>query len=114
MQNKVKTLQAAKQKASFKSVEDVDGHIRWVILLALFDYLDLFNCWCSDLEKQIESGKLTLAGEKRALADIQTAKRSRKTVDGFKAEQDAIDADRAKADALRKELVNIPQHFSLL
>lgn len=86
-QAKAKALQAAKQKAQFKSVEDIDAHIR-------------------DLEKQIESGKLTLAGEKRALADVSTAKRSRKTVEGFKAEQDAIDADRAKADELRKELDN--------
>lgn len=60
----------------------------------------------SDLDKQIESGKLTLAGEKRALADVSTAKRSRKTVEGFKAEQDSIDADRAKIEELRKELVS--------
>ncbi|KAF8309590.1 hypothetical protein DL93DRAFT_2117769 [Clavulina sp. PMI_390] len=59
---------------------------------------------CRELDKQVESGRLALAAEKRALADIQTAKRARKTVEGFKAEQDAIDADRAKADALKKEL----------
>lgn len=60
----------------------------------------------SDLEKQIEGGKLTIAGEKRALADISSAKRARKAVEGFKAEQETIDADRAKADELRKELVS--------
>lgn len=60
-----------------------------------------------ELEKQIEAGNLTLAGEKRALNDISSAKRLRKTVEGFKAEQDLIDADRAKAEELRKELVGI-------
>lgn len=84
-QAKTKALNASKQKAPYKSVEDVDAHIR-------------------DLEKKIESGSLTLAGEKRAIADIQTAKRSRKAVEGFKAEQEFIDADRAKADALKKDL----------
>jgi len=59
----------------------------------------------SDLEKQIEGGKLTLAGEKRALVDVSATKRARKNVESFKAEQEAIDADRAKADELRKELV---------
>ena len=56
-------------------------------------------------ERQIESGSLTLTGEKKAIADISASKRARKTVEGFEVEQAAIDADRAKADELRKQLV---------
>jgi hypothetical protein len=58
------------------------------------------------LERQVDSGKLTLAGEKRAISDISAAKRLRKTVEGYKTEQDAIDADRSKADELKKQLVS--------
>lgn len=55
-------------------------------------------------EKQVESGNLTLAGEKRALADISTAKRNRRAVEGFQADQESIEADRRAADELRKQL----------
>lgn len=56
------------------------------------------------LEKQIESGNLKLADEKRALQEISQCTRSRRTIEGFQAEQDSIDSDRAKADELRKQL----------
>ncbi len=56
------------------------------------------------LDKQIESGNLKLVDEKRALQEISQAKRSRRIVEGFQADQDAIEADRAKADEIRKEL----------
>lgn len=57
-----------------------------------------------NLEKQVESGSMKLADEKRALQEISQTKRSRKTVEGFQAEMDSIDADKAKADELRKQL----------
>lgn len=47
---------------------------------------------------------MKVADEKRALAEISQLKRNRRTVEGFQAEQDAIDADRAAADELRKQL----------
>lgn len=56
------------------------------------------------MEKQIESGNLKLGDEKRAIQEISNLKRSRKTVEGFQAEQEAVDADRARADELRKQL----------
>jgi hypothetical protein len=56
------------------------------------------------LDKQIESGNLTLAAEKRALQDISTFKRNRRTVESFEAEQESIEADRRAADELRKQL----------
>ena len=56
------------------------------------------------LEKQVESGSMKLAEEKRALQEISQAKRTRRVVEGFQAAQDAIDADRSIADELRKQL----------
>jgi hypothetical protein len=47
---------------------------------------------------------LTLAAEKRALQDISTFKRNRRTVESFEAEQESIEADRRAADELRKQL----------
>lgn len=44
--------------------------------------------------------------EKRALADINNLKRQRKTIEAFQSDQDAIDAERASAEELRKELDN--------
>ncbi|KAG6897448.1 hypothetical protein C0992_001448 [Termitomyces sp. T32_za158] len=85
IQKKIKDLQAAKGKVSFKNVAEVDAHIK-------------------NLEKQVESGSLKLADEKRALADISTSRRARRTVESFQADQDSIEADRAKVDELRKQL----------
>jgi uncharacterized coiled-coil DUF342 family protein len=84
-QKRVKDLQTAKQKTPFKTVAEIETHIK-------------------NQERQIESGSLSLVGEKKAIADISASKRARKTVEGFEAEQAAIDADRAKADELRKQL----------
>ena len=52
----------------------------------------------------MESGNLKLAEEKRALQEISTTKRSRRVVEGFQAEQNSIEQDRAKIDELRKQL----------
>ena len=56
------------------------------------------------MDKQVESGNLTLAAEKRALQDISTYKRNRRTVESFETEQESIEADRRAADQLRKQL----------
>jgi len=85
IQKKVKDLNAAKAKAPYKTVADVDDRIK-------------------QLEKQVESGNLKLGDEKRALAEISQLKRSRRIVEGFQAEQESIEADRAAADELRKQL----------
>ncbi|KJA30270.1 hypothetical protein HYPSUDRAFT_125921 [Hypholoma sublateritium FD-334 SS-4] len=82
---KTKDLQAAKAKIPFKTVAEVDAHIKY-------------------LEKGVESGNMKLAEEKRALQEISTTKRSRKIVEGFETEQTAIDADRAKVAELSAEL----------
>ncbi|RPD67132.1 hypothetical protein L226DRAFT_608374 [Lentinus tigrinus ALCF2SS1-7] len=85
IQKKVKDLNAAKAKIPYKTVAEVDERIR-------------------HLDKQVESGSLKLVDEKRALQEISQCKRSRRIVEGFQTEQEAIEAERAKADELRKEL----------
>ena len=57
-----------------------------------------------NLEKQVESGSLKLADEKRALQELSHTKRIRRTVESFQADSDAIDADRAAVDDLKKQL----------
>lgn len=52
----------------------------------------------------MESGTLKLGDEKRALQEISTLKRHRKTVESFKADQQAIDAERDRIDELRSQL----------
>lgn len=47
---------------------------------------------------------MKLADEKRALAEISTARRSRKAVEGFEADQAAIDATKEAIDELKKQL----------
>lgn len=85
IQKKVKDLQAAKGKTQFKTVAEVEAHIK-------------------NLEKQVDSGNLKLAEEKRALQEISQVKRARKNVESFQADADAIEADRARADELRQQL----------
>ncbi|KAK1236590.1 multicopy suppressor of BFA (Brefeldin A) [Marasmius sp. AFHP31] len=82
---KIADLQASKSKIPYRSVAEVDSRI-------------------SNLEKQIESGNMKLADEKRALQEISQCKRNRRTVEGFQADQDAIEAERKKIDELKKQL----------
>lgn len=56
------------------------------------------------MEKQVESGNLKLAEEKRALQEINSAKRSRRIIEGFQADHDATEKDRSTIDQLRKQL----------
>jgi len=85
VQKKVKDLNAARAKAPFRTVDEVDDRIQL-------------------LDRQVESGNLKLGDEKRALAEISQLKRNRRIVEGFQAEQESIEADRAKADELKKQL----------
>jgi len=66
--------------------------------------LHVLKAYFRNLEKQVDSGNLKLAEEKRALQEINQTKRMRKTVESFKADSDAIDADRAAVDELKKQL----------
>ncbi|KAG7096937.1 hypothetical protein E1B28_004336 [Marasmius oreades] len=82
---KIKDLQAAKTKIPYKSVAEVDAHIK-------------------NLENQVESGSMKLADEKRALQEISQCKRNRRAVESFQADQDAIETERQKVDELKKLL----------
>ncbi|KZT39614.1 hypothetical protein SISSUDRAFT_1032502 [Sistotremastrum suecicum HHB10207 ss-3] len=82
---KIKDLNAAKAKHPYKSVAEVDAHVK-------------------KLEAQVDSGSLKLVDEKRALQEISAAKRARRTVENFQKDQEAIEADRARIDELRKQL----------
>ncbi|KAK0453668.1 hypothetical protein EV421DRAFT_1765711 [Armillaria borealis] len=85
IQKKIKDLQASQSKIPFKNVGEVDARIR-------------------TLEKQVESGNMKLADEKRAVQEISTCRRNRRTVESFQAIQESIEADRHSADELRKQL----------
>ncbi|KAJ7591017.1 hypothetical protein C8J56DRAFT_1024726 [Mycena floridula] len=82
---KIKDLQSSKSKMPYKNVAEVDAHIK-------------------NLEKQVESGSMKLAEEKRALQEISLCKRNRRAVESFEADQKAIDADRESLDSLKKQL----------
>lgn len=47
---------------------------------------------------------MKLVDEKKALNEISALRKSRKLVESFATQQDAIDADKAKVDEVRKEL----------
>ncbi|KAI6113672.1 hypothetical protein EV401DRAFT_2268453 [Pisolithus croceorrhizus] len=85
IQKQSKDLQAARTKASFRTVAEVDAHIQYVTT-------------------HVDSGSMKVADEKRALQEISQLTRSRKTVEGFQSKQDAIEADRRAVDELRKQL----------
>jgi hypothetical protein len=57
-----------------------------------------------NLEKQVESGNMKLADEKRALQEISSVRRNRRVVEGFQADQESIEADRHTVDELKKQL----------
>ena len=52
----------------------------------------------------MESGKLRLGDEKRAIQEISNTRRLRRTVEGFQAEQAAIDSEKEKEEQLRAQL----------
>ena len=52
----------------------------------------------------MESGKLRLGDEKRAIQEISTTRRLRRTVEGFQAEQATIDREKEEEEQLRAQL----------
>ncbi|GAA5920936.1 hypothetical protein JCM1841_003631 [Sporobolomyces salmonicolor] len=85
LNKKIKDLQAAKAKAPFKTVQDVEDQIKF-------------------LDRQVESGTMKLVDEKKALQEISSLKKSRKVVESFATQQAAIDADKKKVDEVRAQL----------
>ncbi|KAJ7771370.1 hypothetical protein DFH07DRAFT_714082, partial [Mycena maculata] len=85
IQKKIKDLQAARSKTTFKTVAEVDAHIK-------------------HLERQVESGSMKLVDEKRALQEITVQKRNRRTVESFQSDEEAIQRDKSAVEELRKQL----------
>ncbi|KAJ3559207.1 hypothetical protein NP233_g11326 [Leucocoprinus birnbaumii] len=85
VQKKIKDLQAQKSKVPFKTVNEIDERV-------------------ATLEKQIESGNMKLADEKRALQEISQIRRTRRIVENFQADQETIDSNRQEIDELKKQL----------
>lgn len=85
MQSKIKDLNSARAKFPYKSGAEVDTKI-------------------ASLEKQVESGSLKLVDERKALNEISTLRKSRKTVDSFATQQTAIEADRKAIDEAKAKL----------
>lgn len=82
---KIKDAQAQRGKIAYKNVGEIDQRI-------------------AQLEKQIESGSMKLVDEKKALQEVSTLKRSRRQLEASGSVDDAISADKAKIDELRKQL----------
>ena len=85
VQKKIKDAQAGRAKLTYKSVGEIDARIQ-------------------SLEKQIETGSMKLVDEKKALQEITTLRRSRKTLETSGSVDEAIAADRARIDELKKLL----------
>ena len=83
--HKIKALQQAKSKAPFKSVSELDAQV-------------------AQIEAQIESGSMKIVEERKALNDISTLKRARKSVEQFGEQQKEIDELRAQVADLRLSL----------
>jgi len=100
----IKTLNSKKSKAPYKSAQDIDNQITYVGVVKLSVPSSYLRLSFSKLTKQVESGSMKLVDEKKALNEISSLRRVRKTVEDFQAEQDSIDADRKELDELRKHL----------
>ena len=83
--SKVKTLQAAKAKAPFKSVAELDAHIR-------------------SIESQIESGSMKIVEERKALHEVSMLKKTRRSLEQFSTQQAEIDTLRKRVEELRSSL----------
>ncbi|OZJ05410.1 hypothetical protein BZG36_02006 [Bifiguratus adelaidae] len=85
VQRKVADMRAAQAKLPFKNVDEIDRRI-------------------ADLERQVESGQLKLIDEKKMVSEISSLKKSRKLVEGFQGQQGEINAEKAKADELKRSI----------
>lgn len=90
---RIQEQKTAKSRIPFKSVEEVDREI-------------------AKLDQQVDSGKMKLVDEKKALADITSLRKQRKAFAGFDESQKSIDDVKNNIAELRKELDN-PEYKSL-
>ncbi|KAK9368219.1 hypothetical protein V1509DRAFT_102433 [Lipomyces kononenkoae] len=84
IKRKIKEVQSAKSKLSFKSIEELDAHIK-------------------KLEATVDSGTLKLVDEKRTLSDITGLKKARKTFSSIREMEQSIAESKEKVAALRSK-----------
>ncbi|KAF8975049.1 hypothetical protein BGZ46_009484 [Entomortierella lignicola] len=85
LKKKITDLKAAQDKLPYKTQDAVDAQI-------------------AKLERQVDSGSLKLVEEKRALTEISSLKKAKKTVEAIQAQQIAIDADKSAIAALKETI----------
>lgn len=85
IKKKIADQQTQKKKLPYKSTAEIDAKI-------------------SDLEKQVDSGKLKLVEEKKYLQEISTLKRAKRSFADANSSQTSIDAEKKQADELRKQI----------
>ncbi|KAK9449457.1 uncharacterized protein V1518DRAFT_416066 [Limtongia smithiae] len=82
---RVKEIQSAKSKLSFKSLDELDSHIK-------------------KLEAQVETGSMRLVDERRVLSDIQGLKKGRKNFASISEAEQLISETKEKIAALRSTI----------
>ncbi|KAF3931324.1 hypothetical protein ABW19_dt0205933 [Dactylella cylindrospora] len=82
---KIAAQKTARAKVPYKSIEEIDKRI-------------------ADLEASVDSGKLKLVDERKALADISQLKKQKKQFGEFDQSQASIDKDRQLLAELKKQL----------
>lgn len=93
MNKKIKDLQAAKAKAPYKTVQEVENQIK-------------------TLERQVESGTMKLVDEKKALNEISMLRKQRKNFGQIDEQQKQIDELRAKIKEI-KDSMESPEQKAL-
>ena len=88
LKSRINEQKIARGKVTYKSVEDVDREI-------------------ANLEKQVDGGQMKLVDEKKALAEISSLRKLRKSFGGFEEGQKKIDEIKAQIKTL-KDSMNDP------
>lgn len=88
LKRKISEVQAVTSKYNFKSAADVDSRIQ-------------------SHEDEIATGHLSLVEERRLVKEISNLRKVRKDFSSLSAQQESIDADKAKIAELKKELSTI-------
>ncbi|KAF2445727.1 hypothetical protein P171DRAFT_472416 [Karstenula rhodostoma CBS 690.94] len=93
LKGRIGELKTAKGKVNFKSVEDVDREI-------------------ARLQKEVDTGRMKIVDEKKALNEITNLNKARKNFSGFDAQQKSIDDLKAQI-AEQKKLLDDPEQKAL-
>ncbi|KAJ4303777.1 multicopy suppressor of BFA (Brefeldin A) [Kalmusia sp. IMI 367209] len=93
LKSRITELKTAKGKVNFRSVEDIDREVQ-------------------RLQKDVDTGRMKLVDEKKALNEITSLNKARKNFAGFDAQQKSIDDLKAQI-AEQKKLLDDPEQKAL-